>query len=112
MLTNLSGNQIRYVAYDLTAGETSESVTVRVTDVQPGTTLLSEQSDSVVLKAREAGSLDPYVDLADGIDLSGYTPGSSVDFEIVCAASEELTGLIRVALFLGVVTSGSAAWTV
>ncbi len=109
MITNLTGEQIRFVAYDLTAGETSEAVTVRVT-AQPSAMLLSEQSDSIALKGREAGTLDAFVDLAEGIDLSEYTPGEPVDFEIVCEASGELTGLIRVALFLGVVNSGGAAW--
>jgi hypothetical protein len=109
VITTLTGKQIRYVAWDLVAGETSEAVTVRVTP-QQGATLLSEQSDSIVLKAREAGSIDAYVDLAEGLDLSAYTPGEAVDFDLICEASEALTGLVRVALFLGVVNWGGAAW--
>jgi hypothetical protein len=107
--TDSANNRIGYLCYDLVSGETSESIIIRVIP-SAGTRLLSEQSDSVSLKAREHGSGDPFVDLADGIDLSGYTPGVAVDFDLICEASEALTGLVRVALFLGVVNSGGAAW--
>jgi hypothetical protein len=109
MITTLTGKPIRHIAYDLVAGETSTAIIVRVTPT-PGDVLMSEQSDAVKLKAREHGSGDPYVDLADGIDLSDYTPSEPVDFDLVCEADESLTGLVRSALFLGVTTAKGAAW--
>ncbi|HEX8090034.1 MAG TPA: hypothetical protein VF762_14330 [Blastocatellia bacterium] len=108
-LLNTANKRISYITFEPVAGESSAAVTVRVT-AAAGARLLSGQSDSVVLKVRESGSGDPYVDLSAGVDLSGYTPGASIDFDLICEASEELTGLVRVALFLGVVNSGGAAW--
>ncbi len=107
-LLDTTNKVIRFMSYDLIAGQVSEPVVVRV--IAGDAMLVSEQSDDVMLKAREHGTADPFVDLADGIDLSGFTPGSNVDFDLICEASEDVVGLVRAALFLGVVTSGPAAW--
>jgi hypothetical protein len=96
------------MSYDLLSNEQSGPVIIRVIP-NTGRRLLSEQSDSVRLLAREAGTLDTFADLAEGIDLSSYTPDVAVDFEVICEA-EDITGLIRVALFLGITESLPALW--
>ena len=105
-----TNKRIGYLAYDLVSGEKSPTIVIRVV---PGAdaVLMSESAESVKLKAREHGAMDAFVDLADGIALSAYTPGEPVDFDLVCEAVEGIDGLIREALFVGVVTTGGAAWT-
>lgn len=107
--TDSTNNRIGYLAYDLVAGETSAPVVIRVIP-EADARLLSESAESVKLKAHEHGMMDDLVDLAEGIDLSGYPPGEPVDFDLVCEADESLTGLVRVALFVGVIAAKGAAW--
>jgi hypothetical protein len=107
--TNTADKRIGFLYYDLVSGEVSESVVVRAV-AEAGATLKSTTSASAKLKAREHGTMDTFVDLADGINLSAYTPGDPVDFDFICEATEDLTGLNRAALFIGVVNSGAAAW--
>ena len=108
-LLNTANKRIGYLSFDLVSGASSAPVVVRVTPAE-GLIFQSDQSDALSLKAREHGTSDPFVDLADGIDLSDYPAGVPVDFDLVCEAAEGLTGLVRVALFAGVVSSGGAGW--
>jgi hypothetical protein len=126
LLLDSTGAEFFYLAYDLVAGEASDPVVIKVKlparlDDQklPRVSLLSESSASVRLLARPAG-VGSYVDLAEGIDLTGYyvTPlggpnhagGAPIEFDLVCEADESVAGVIRVVLFLGVVSSNAAAW--
>lgn len=109
-LLTTTGKRIQFMSFDLIAGETSTAALVRVI-ASDGAQLLSEANDDITFKAREHGTLDAYVDLASGIDLSGYTPDVAVDFDLICQASEDITGLFRDGFFVGVGSSGPAGWT-
>lgn len=98
---------IGYLTFDLVSGETSPPTVIRVT-AAANLTLLSESDSHVQLKARHHGTADPFVDLAGGIDLGAFSPGP-VDFDLIAVAGS-ITGLVRVALFIGVTSAGGAAW--
>lgn len=99
---------VKFLSFDAVAGETIGPITIRV--IGADATLESESNALIKLKARLHGTADPYVDLATGIDLSGFTPDSNVDFDLIVVADAGLTGLVRVGLFCGVVTGTEAGW--
>lgn len=105
--TDNADQRIGYLTYDLASGETSDPIVVKV--IAASDVFLRSSSTSVAkLKAREHLTADPYVDLASGIDLGTYTPGS-VSFDLICEA-QSVSGRQRAGMFLGRTTSGAANW--
>lgn len=107
-LRDTTDKRIGLLYWSLIANEQSAPVVVRVTAGE--SQLMSNTSAAVKLKAREHGTSDPFVDLSEGLDLSGYTPGSAVDFDLV-AEGQDIDGVAHVGLFIGVTSSGGAGWT-
>lgn len=104
--TDLNGDQIGHIVYDLVSGETADVFIATVT-AEAGRELISGSHSAIALQAREHGSGDPYVDLSDGIDLTSFAPGTA-QFDIRAVALA-VTGRQRAAVFLGVQDAQSAA---
>lgn len=109
-LTDSAGNKIGYLPVDLSDGEETDVFVLTVTPAD-GFTFLATPSDAdVQIQARETGSGDPFVDLSTGIELSSYTPETSVDFDVKVVADDPLTGIRRVVIYLAVTNSEAAGW--
>jgi hypothetical protein len=85
---------VKFMPFDLVSNETSDPVTLTVTIPESGW-LRSGSDTAIKIKAREHGSSDPYVDISgEGIDLSGYSEGTDVEFDFV-AAAQSVSGMRR-----------------
>jgi hypothetical protein len=110
-IQSTNGKRVGYLAFDLSDGETSGVVVLRVLPAT-GYSLQADADVDVEIQARENGTADPFVDLATSpIDLSGYTPETPVDFDIRAVAGSPLVDVRRVAINLSVASAGAAAWS-
>jgi hypothetical protein len=109
-LTNTDGSRIGLLQFDMSDGEISGTVVLRVLP-NTGYRLQADDDDDLILEARENGSGDPWTDLSTGIDLSSYPENVPVDFDLRCTAGNPLTDIRRVALHIAVVSQGAAAWS-
>jgi hypothetical protein len=107
-ILNFDDEKIGLIAFDMVSGETTDPVGIRV--VATSGKLQGQSSEIVQLKVREYGTADPYIDLVDGFDLSGYTPESIVSLDLICVALPGVLGLNREGLFIGVIQSEAAGW--
>ena len=110
-LRDQNGDEFGYLPFDLAAGEESATLILRVT-AEAGAKFLSESHPDFQLLAREHGTLSPFVDLATGIDLSIYTAGASVQFDVKGKASSLIVGQVSGMVWLGVMTSNVAGWQI
>lgn len=114
-VTDSQGREIGYLPFDLRAGTQSPLLTVQVRPKGANSVFQATSSPWARILARRAGTADPFVDLAAGIDLSGETPDLPLDFEVKGEADSSVVGQVRVAIWFGVVTSSGASgagWTV
>jgi hypothetical protein len=111
-ITDTTGNRISYMAFDLSDGESSSVIVLRITPAAGFFLSASPGDADVEIQARETSSGDPFVDLATApIDLASYTPETPVNFDLKVVAATPLTGVRRVVLFIAVTSSGAAGWT-
>jgi hypothetical protein len=112
-ITDSAGNRVGYCAFDLSDGQSSGVVVLRVTPAD-GHSLKATPADAdVEIQSRETGSGDPFVDIgASPLDLSSYTPGTPVNFDFKAVAADPLAGVRRVVIYLGVISQGAANWAI
>ena len=95
----------------LEEGTASETINILVdTPVTNGLLTATDDARATVY-AREAGSADPWQDIADDpIDLSGYPVGQT-EFEVYVQALSPISGFQRVPLQVTAGTATAAGWT-
>jgi hypothetical protein len=107
-VTDNLGRDIDYFPLDLTLGETSTVIVINV-EPEAGAVLRSTADEDVVVLGRPH-AVGSFVDLASGIDLTLYTPGVPVPFDIKVTVPTLADTIRRVSMWVGVTKSGAAGW--
>ena len=111
-LTNTNGTRLSYLTLDLDNGEVSAIFQVRVRCADGFTFKATPGDADLTVEARADGDL-PWLDLVEGIDLSGYSDEEQVNFEVRVTAADPLSGdgIRRVVVYLAVTNNAPAQWT-
>lgn len=108
MIRDEDGAVIGYLTFDLISGMESDPIVITV-DIPVDGRLQAGSSAIFTVMARENGTVDPYVDLSVGLDLSGYTPATQVQFDLKVVA-EAVSGRLRDGVGLAAVAASAAGW--
>ena len=110
-ITNVNEKPLSLLQFDLSDGESSPVVQVRVVPADKYSLKASPSDADYQVQARENGSGDPFVDIATSpIDLSSYTPETAVLFDVKVVASTPLVGKRTAVAYLSVGSNGVAGW--
>lgn len=107
ILTDTEGREVGYIPVRLRAGEETGPIVLRATPTSPAQRLRATYAEKVKILGRVSG-VGEYVDLYEHPMSLSILYGGTGDIQIKVAASADVTGLLRVAQFLGVSSSGAA----
>jgi hypothetical protein len=103
-----AGRRVGYLAFDLGENEFSGIIILKVRAGQDWI-FRASSNPRVEILARRTGSGESFEDLAGGVNLSGFTSGEFIAFDIR-AHAKSFDGRFREAITLAVIKTGAAAW--